>query len=125
MPHIKGIGNDIIEIARIVAVMERHESRFLNRIFSKEEAAYCAQHVHPAPHFAGRFAAKEAIVKALGVGFRMGIHWLDIGIINDAFGKPEVFLSEKVRALVGPVNCLVSISHCKQFAMATAICLES
>lgn len=118
---IQGIGSDIVEVARIAAAMRRHGDRFLTRIFSPEEIRYCSTYRDSACHFAGRFAAKEAVVKALGIGFQFGVTWLDVQIINDGHGKPEVFLSEKVRALCGVDHCLITISHCKQYATATAL----
>lgn len=118
---IRGIGNDIISVERIKGVIERHGSRFLNKVFTKQEQAYCCGYKESARHFAGRFAAKEAIVKALGIGFRYGITWLDIEIINDRDGKPEVFCSPKLQELVGDSRIMLSISHCKEYAAAVAI----
>ncbi len=118
---IKGIGTDIIEIERIKLAIERHGNRFLNRVFTSKEQLYCLQHNFSSVHFAGRFAAKEAIVKALGLGFRKGISWLDIEIINDSNGKPHVILSDQLKALDPSVSILVSISHCRTYATAFAI----
>lgn len=111
---IEGIGTDIIEIDRIRKSIEKHGSHFLDRLFSKKEQDYCHKYKDPAPHFAGRFAAKEAISKALGTGFSSEFSFLDIEIINDATGKPIVTLSKK-----GKIH--VSISHCNSFATATAL----
>lgn len=124
MDHrIRGLGSDIIEVERIAAAMRRHGDRFLQRHFTPEEIQYCISYRDPSERVAGRFAAKEAVAKALGTGFQQGVTWLDIAIINDAQGKPEVFLSDKLQELVGPVHCLVTISHCKLYATATAILL--
>lgn len=118
---IKGIGNDIIAVERIVDVINRHGKRFLDRTFTSEEQAYCQQHRESVRHYAGRFAAKEAVVKALGTGFRGEVDFLEIEILNDELGKPVVHLSQNILNLVGDVSALVSISHCKEYATAFAI----
>lgn len=123
-----GIGNDLIAVSRIRDVMRRHGERFLQKILSQAEILYCvAKHEldHPevARHVAGRFAAKEAIVKALGTGFQEGITWQDIIICPNSKGKPEVQFSPAIFSLFGPLICHVSISHCHEYAMATAVIL--
>lgn len=116
----EGLGTDIIEIKRIAAAIERHGERFLRALFSENEKNYCQRYKDPAPHFAGRFAAKEAILKALGTGVQKDIGWLDIEIIGDTHGKPEVHLSERMRKNFPKAIFLLSISHCKEYATATA-----
>lgn len=116
-----GIGNDIIEIDRIRGVLQRHHDRFLKRIFTPFEQEYCLKYKDPVLHLAGRFAAKEAIVKALGTGFSQGISWLDIEIRNETTGKPIVQFSSSVLHRFNHPNILISISHCRQFATAVAI----
>ena len=118
---ILGIGTDIIEIERIRDNLTQESERFLNRLFTPAEQAYCAQHKDSAPHVAGRFCAKEAIVKALGVGVGAVASWLDIEILNDAAGKPIVHLSPKLQKNYPASHVLVSISHCRLYATATAI----
>jgi len=118
---IQGLGTDIIEISRIQQSISRHEQRFLDRLFTLQEQQYCLKHRESARHFAGRFAAKEAIVKALGTGFRDGISWLDIEIQNDAAGKPCVILSKSLKEAFNKPNILLSISHCREYATATAV----
>jgi holo-[acyl-carrier protein] synthase len=115
-----GIGNDIIEVARIRHAIDRYQSRFLDRIFTKKEQDYCLKHKEAAYRFAGRFAAKEAIVKALGIGFRNGISWLDIEILNDNYGKPYVVLSKELQELFNKPKIEISISHCRDYATAVA-----
>ncbi len=100
---ILGIGNDIIGIDRIRAVLIRYPERFLNRIFTLDEQKYCLKYRDPAPRLAGRFAAKEAIVKALGTGFSQGLSWLDIEIHNDLTGKPVVSFSNFAKEIFGTV----------------------
>lgn len=117
---IQGIGTDIIEIERIRSALNEHGERFLSRLFTPEERAYCTRYKDPVPHLAGRFAAKEAIVKALGTGMRPEM-WKEIEIINDALGKPEVLLSPRLRNLFPNAHLLLSISHCRAYATASAI----
>lgn len=119
---IKGIGNDIIEVKRIKSIIDRYQNRFLKRIFTPYEQNYCLAKKEPSLHFAGRFAAKEAIVKALGTGLRDGLTWLDIEIRNDVKGKPFIVLSDKLLNLFQGLSISVSISHCHEYATAVAIC---
>lgn len=118
---IYGIGTDIIEVKRIEQAIQRSGQRFLDRLFCEEEQLYCKRHHDDARHFAGRFAAKEAIVKALGTGFRDGINWLDIIISNDQHGKPIATLSSKLQQMFNSPNLLISISHCREYATAFAV----
>jgi holo-[acyl-carrier protein] synthase len=117
----QGVGIDIIEIERIAQVISRHGQRFLDRIFTAKEQRYCLDHVKSTERFAARFAAKEAVVKAFGTGFRDGISWHDIEIVNDAVGKPTVVLSSRLLDLVGGAEILLSMSHCREYATAVAI----
>jgi len=118
---IKGIGSDIIEIERIRRSISRHGQKFLEKLFTEKEIAYCLQHKLSQRHFAGRFAAKEAIAKALGTGIGKHLEWQDIEILNNLLGKPEVFLSKKAYQSFENPKLLLSISHCKLYATATAI----
>lgn len=118
---ILGIGNDIIEIDRIRESFESHGQRFLDRIFTPKEQKYCLSHQDSAPRFAGRFAAKEAIVKALGVGFGEHVTWLDIEILANGLGRPEATLSEKLKIKFNHPKVHLSISHCKLYVTAVAI----
>lgn len=119
---IYGVGTDIIEVKRIAESIERFGHRFLDRIFSFDEQTYCLHHREAARHFSGRFAAKEAIVKALGTGFRGGIGWLDVEIINNNQGKPVVQLSSRLKELFDSPQIHLSISHSRDYATAFAIC---
>lgn len=118
---MQGIGNDIIEIKRIGGAIQRHGQRFLDEIFTPQEQAYCLRHKQAERHFAGRFAAKEAIVKALGTGISSEIGWLDIEITNNALGKPEARLSQRAKNHFGNPRLLISISHCQEYAAAVAL----
>jgi len=120
---MKGLGNDIIEIDRIREGFEQHKEQFLNRLFTPKEQDYCQTQSDPFPRFAGRFAAKEAIVKSLGCGFGAEASWHDIEILSDASGKPIVHLSDAIQQRFSNPQILLSISHCKTYATAVAIWL--
>jgi holo-[acyl-carrier protein] synthase len=117
----RGLGNDIIEIERVRQSIERHGQHFLNRLFTPREQDYCYKFKDPVPHFAGRFAAKEAIAKALGTGFGAEVSWHDIEILGDESGKPTVHFSETAKKRFNHPRVLVSISHSASHATAVAI----
>lgn len=118
---IRGIGTDIIEIERIEDNFKKYGERFLDRILTSAEKEYCAQHKFPSGTIAGRFAAKEAIAKALGTGFGEYLSWQDIEIINDNEGKPQVTLSPSASDTFKDPKLHLSISHCKSYAIAFAV----
>ncbi len=121
---IIGIGTDITECLRIARMIERHGELFIGRIYTADEIQYCQSRRQATQHFTGRWAAKEAILKALGTGWVKGISWRDIEILNEASGKPVVGLrdgAEKVARQLGISKMLVSISHCHTHATAYAI----
>ena len=89
---IFGLGTDIVNIQRMKQVLKKKNSNFKKNIFSKNEVSYCEKKKHPHSFFAKRFAAKEAVSKALGTGIRKGINFKDIEVYNDTFGKPSVLL---------------------------------
>ncbi len=114
---IKGIGSDIVEVSRIKRLRETYASRFLRRVFTRGEIAYCESKEHPEVHFAGRFAAKEAIAKAVyQSGYDKVIPFPDIEILNDTEGRPQVSLLTNIKG-----TCLVTISHEQSLAVAFAI----
>lgn len=118
---LKGIGNDIVEIERIRQSVSRLEERFVQKILTERERDFSQRFADPIPHIAGRFSAKEAIVKALGVGIGKEISFHDIEIINDEKGKPCVFLSEATKKCFSQGNIFLSISHSKDYATAVAV----
>ncbi len=122
-PHLgpQGLGNDIVEIERIRQSIERHGQHFLNRLFTQREQDYCYKFKDPAPHFAGRFAAKEAVAKALGTGFGAELSWHDIEILGDEKGKPQVLFSASAQKKFAYPHVLVSISHSTSHATAVAL----
>lgn len=115
---IKGIGVDIIEIDRIARAIERHGEHFINRLFTRNEQLPVS--AQTPTYFAGRFAAKEAVVKALGTGFR-GITFLDIEVLNDSVGKPYINLSPSIAKKFDYPQLLLTISHSKGNAVACCI----
>jgi holo-[acyl-carrier protein] synthase len=123
---IIGIGTDITECLRIARMIERHGELFLERVFTAAEISYCQSRKQSTQHFTGRWAAKEAILKALGTGWVQGISWRDIEIRSQAGGRPQVAVGGGVKALVerlGVSRLLVSISHCRTHAIAYAVAM--
>ncbi len=121
MSSVKGIGNDILEIERLRKSIERHGEHFLDRLFTAQEKEICQRYKDAVPHFAGRFAAKEAIVKALGTGFGSQVSWHDIEVLSDELGKPIVRVSKTLESRFGKLELLVSISHSAAYATAVAL----
>tara|TARA_B100001123_G_C15259673_1_gene1006086 strand:+ start:994 stop:1386 length:393 start_codon:yes stop_codon:yes gene_type:complete len=124
---IFGIGTDIINIKRMEKLLKSNNSNFKNRIFSKKEIMYCEKKNNPFSFYAKRFAAKEALSKALGTGIRKGISFKNIEILNDNLGKPsinlkgstEIFLKKKLKTKKYSIH--LSLSDDKPWAQATVI----
>lgn len=122
--NILGIGTDIIECLRIAQMIEKHGELFLNRVYTPHEIEYCSARRAATQHYTGRFAAKEAVLKALGTGWTRGIHWQDIEVRNELGGKPNIALGGGARDLcrqVGISEVMITISHCRNYATAFAI----
>lgn len=125
--RIVGHGIDIIECSRVGAVYERHSERFLDRLLTPAERAYVTGRRSLIQHLAGRFAAKEAILKALGTGWRGAIAWRDMEILNDSSGGPGVTLTGECARVAKEkriTRILVSITHTPAYAAASAIGVE-
>jgi len=121
---IRGLGTDIVEIVRIGEMIERHGELFLQRVYTEQEVAYCQKRAASYQHFAGRWAAKEAVLKALGTGWAKGIAWRDIEVVSRPSGQPRVLVHGAVKELAeqaGIAGFLLSISHCRSHATATAV----
>jgi holo-[acyl-carrier protein] synthase len=121
-------GIDLVACERVGDVWRRHGDRFLQRILTPREIGYVRRHRHPEVHVAGRFAAKEAVLKVLGTGWRTKISWKDIEILNDRLGKPDVRLSghcAEIAAALGIARVLISISHTWDYAMASALAVDT
>lgn len=118
---MQAIGCDLCEVERLRKALQRHPSRLLSRLFTPKEQAYCGRFSDPIPHLAARFAAKEALSKALGTGIGKHLNWLDIEIENDPSGKPHITLSPKARAHFANPRIHLSLSHTPTVAMAVAL----
>ena len=122
--RIHGIGIDVVEVGRIAEAIERHGEAFLARLFTAGERAYCEAQNVPALHFAARFAAKEAVAKALGTGIGGDAAWLDLEVLRDPSGAPRIALNgdaaEFARA-VGITSVHISLTHAKAYAAANAV----
>lgn len=111
---IFGIGVDIVEIARFERFLAEGNDPLFQRLFTATEIAYCGGKKRAAQHYALRFAAKEAFLKALGTGLRDGLSWKDLEVVNDPLGKPELKLYGKAEELFrshGLTSCFLSLSH--------------
>jgi len=109
-------------------MLEQHGELFLNRVYTLREIRYCQARKHATEHFAGRWAAKEAIMKCLGTGWRKGLCWTDMEIRNDPQGKPHVILRGAARDRahhLGIGEVLLSISHCRAYATAHAVAVRT
>ena len=121
---IVGLGVDITEVDRIEAAIERRGRPLLERIFTPSEIVYCEKHRHRAERFAGRFAAKEAAMKALGTGWARGVRWVDIEVTREPSGKPTLKLSGAACAIatsLGVENIALTITHTGNTALALVI----
>ena len=117
-------GVDMVECRRLKEAIDRHGEKFLARVFTQAELDYCLGRKREIEHLAGRFAAKEAVLKVLGTGWRNGINWTDIEVRNAPSGQPSVILSGKCREVadkLGLSAILISISHIETHAIASAI----
>src|SRR5437660_1106584 len=125
--NILGIGTDIVECLRIAQMIERHGELFIHRVYTSQEIQYCQNRKQATQHYAGRWAAKEAVLKAIGTGWRRGISWRDVEVRNLPGGRPVVTLHGGVRDAAEELNVgqvLISISHCRSHATAYALALE-
>jgi holo-[acyl-carrier protein] synthase len=121
---IIGLGVDIAEVPRVQAAIERHGQRFLDRVFTPSEIEYCERFKNKFERYAGRFAAKEAGMKALGTGWRRGIRWVDLEVVRERSGRPTISLAgeaAKIAGQLGVKNISVSITHTEAQALAQVI----
>ncbi len=126
---IVGHGIDIVETARIRALVENHGEHFLDRVFTPAEQSYCAMNPKRYyEHLAGRFAAKEAVLKVIGTGWRGGIAWTDVEVTKESSGQPKIVLTGeclRVATALGIFRWHISISHIETHATASAIGLAA
>jgi holo-[acyl-carrier protein] synthase len=121
---IVGSGIDLVEIARIQQSVERYGQRFLDRVFTAAEQAYCLRKRKAAESLAARFAAKEAGAKALGTGISQGVNWLEIEVVREPGGRPTLHFqgrAAQMAARLGAVRAALSITHTEQLAMASVV----
>lgn len=117
------IGTDIIECVRIAQLIEKHGEVFLQRVFTQKEILYCSSRKAATQHYAGRWAAKEAVLKVLGTGWAKGIQWTDVEVVNEVSGAPMITLAGKaadVARELGISKVMITISHCRAYATAFA-----
>jgi holo-[acyl-carrier protein] synthase len=125
--NVLGIGTDIVECLRIAQMIERHGELFIHRVYTAHEIQYCQNRKQATQHYAGRWAAKEAVLKAIGTGWRRGISWRDVEVRNLPGGRPVVALHGGARDAadeLGVAQILISISHCRSHATAYALAIE-
>lgn len=127
---IIGIGNDLCDIRRIEKTLERFGERFLDKVFTPEERRKAFSRAHPARTLAKRFAAKEALSKALGTGFRAGVHMKDIGVVNAPGGRPTLALSKgaakRLQSLIPPgYSARIDLTLTDEYPIAEAVVIVS
>jgi holo-[acyl-carrier protein] synthase len=121
---IVGMGVDIAEVERIRGAIERHGEVFLRRIYTPREREYCEGFKNKYERYAGRFAAKEAAMKALGTGWRRGVKWVDFEVVRETSGRPTLAISgeaAKIAGQIGVKSVALSITHTAALALAQVI----
>lgn len=123
MSQILGIGVDVIEVERIARSMDRFGDRFLRKVFTAAEQLFCTGRAFPTQHFAARFAAKEAVLKALGTGWTEQTSFREVEVVRAEGAAPTVVLSARIRQLLppDPIRLWLSISHTRNYAVAQAV----
>jgi holo-[acyl-carrier protein] synthase len=118
---IESVGIDLVDIKRIKVAIDRYGERFTHRVFTPWEIEYCLSKIDPALSFAGRFAVKEAVFKAIGTGFAEGVKWTSVEVVNDRKGQPQVRLGRAIRNHIGDKKIVISLSHTSEYAVASAL----
>lgn len=124
---VLGVGTDLVEVARIRAALERHGDKFLRRLYTEEEIAYCRKHRDPHPFLAARFAAKEAASKAFGTGIAHGFGWKTFSVAHNEHGAPLAVLDDAGQKLIaarGATGLLVSLSHTATLGHAIVLLVQ-
>ncbi|MFQ5912522.1 MAG: holo-ACP synthase [Nitrospinota bacterium] len=121
---IVGIGSDLLEVQRMAEVGKKYGDRIYRRLFTRAEIAYCESKGSPQEHYAARFAAKEAALKALGAGWARGVRWMDVEVVRTEKGPPTLLFSGAAKELaeaLGVRRAHLSISHTRGLAMASVV----
>ena len=118
---IVGIGIDVVELHRMRQLLDRWGDRFIEKVFTEHEIAYSSSKADGTQHYAGRFAVKEAVAKALSTGWSSGFRWKDVEVTNDDSGKPSVELYGNIKNMMKESKIYVSISHSENVIVAMAI----
>jgi holo-[acyl-carrier protein] synthase len=121
---IVGLGVDMAEVGRVKAAIERHGELFLRRVFTSREREYCEKFKNKFERYAGRFAAKEAAMKALGTGWRRGVRWVDLEVVRETSGRPTLAITgeaAKIAQQLGVKSVAISITHTESQALAQVI----
>jgi holo-[acyl-carrier protein] synthase len=121
---IVGLGVDIAEVGRVRAAIERYGETFLRRVYTTKEREYCEQFKNKFERYAGRFAAKEAAMKALGTGWSRGVRWVDVEVVRESGGRPTIALAgeaKNVAARLRVKHIALSITHTETQALAQVI----
>ena len=121
---VRGVGVDLVKIPRMREVITRWDERFLRRVFTEQEIAYCRGRRDPAPHFAARFAAKEAGMKALGTGLRLGVKWRELEVRRERGQAPTLELHGRTRELGLGRRMLLTLTHDGDYALAQALLVD-
>jgi holo-[acyl-carrier protein] synthase len=124
---VLGLGLDLVEVCRLERVIARQGERFLRRVFTNGEREYCAAKTEPAVFYAARFAAKEAVAKAFGTGIGAAIGWLDIEVVRESSGAPQIRLLDKGAALArsrSVARVLLSLTHTGGMAAASVVLIS-
>ena len=120
-------GIDLVECQRVEKLLGHYEQKALNRLFTKKEQDYCQKYRNAVERFSGRFAVKEAVMKALGTGWSQNVHWTDIETVNQESGQPEIRLyggAALLASQMGIAKFFVSITHANGMAMASVIAVS-
>jgi len=126
MSQVIGIGVDVAEVHRVADLVERHGRRFLERVYTPRELAYCLGRRRESEHLAARFAAKEAVSKALGTGIGPRVHWRDIEVVREEIGRVHITLHGGAREVARELRItkiFVSLSHARAYAAANAVAI--
>lgn len=123
---IVGLGFDVTDIPRVAQIYERYGDHFLRRVFTEQEIAYCTRRRNPVPHLAGRFASKEAAMKALGTGHSRGVLWKDVEVLRSS-GPPSIRFHGEAARIAERMHArrsLLTITHSETLAMAQVLLLS-